>query len=322
MLMFTKIKAGWQQSPQATAVLQALFVTFLWSTSWVFIKVGLVDIPALTFAGLRYVLAFLCLLPVFLRSPEARLLPTLPPGVWLRLSGLGLLLYTLTQGAQFLGLAYLPAVTVNLMLSLTSVVVALLGILLLAERPSFKQWLGVLLSIGGAFIYFHPVQIPAGQAVGYAAVVVGVLANGGSAVLGRAINREGTLRPLTVTVVSMGIGSVILLLVGLLVQGLPALTWQSWAIIAWLAVVNTAFAFTLWNLTLRTLSATESSIINNAMLIQIPILAVLFLGESITWRELVGLIVAGIGILLVQLGRRKQAIPPAVPHTHPAHQRE
>ena len=28
------------------AVLQALFVTFLWSTSWVFIKFGLADIPA------------------------------------------------------------------------------------------------------------------------------------------------------------------------------------------------------------------------------------------------------------------------------------
>ena len=40
-------------SPQFKAVLQALFVTFLWSTSWVFIKFGLVDIPALTFAGLR-----------------------------------------------------------------------------------------------------------------------------------------------------------------------------------------------------------------------------------------------------------------------------
>jgi drug/metabolite transporter (DMT)-like permease len=112
-----------------------------------------------------------------LRSPEARLLPTLPAVAWLRLLGLGLLLYTLTQGAQFLGLAYLPAVTVNLMLSLTSVVVALLGILLLAERPSFKQWLGVLISVGGAFVYFHPVQIPAGQMLGYVAVVVGVLAN-------------------------------------------------------------------------------------------------------------------------------------------------
>jgi len=34
--------------------LQALFVTFLWSSSWVLIKFGLEEIPPLTFAGLRY----------------------------------------------------------------------------------------------------------------------------------------------------------------------------------------------------------------------------------------------------------------------------
>jgi len=37
-------------SPHLRAVLQALFVTFLWSTSWVLIKLGLKDIPPLTFA--------------------------------------------------------------------------------------------------------------------------------------------------------------------------------------------------------------------------------------------------------------------------------
>ena len=60
--------AGWQRSSHVTAVFQALFVTFLWSTSWVLIKIGLEDIPALTFAGLRYGLAFLCLLPFFWRG--------------------------------------------------------------------------------------------------------------------------------------------------------------------------------------------------------------------------------------------------------------
>ena len=49
-------------SPHTRAVLQALLVTFLWSTSWVLIKIGLADIPALTFAGLRYVLALLVLI--------------------------------------------------------------------------------------------------------------------------------------------------------------------------------------------------------------------------------------------------------------------
>jgi drug/metabolite transporter (DMT)-like permease len=136
-------------------------------------------------------------------------------------------------------------------------------------------------------------------------VIVGVLANAGSAILGRQVNRVGDVSPLLVTLVSMGVGSVALLSAGICVQGFPSLSMVNWAIIGWLAVVNTAFAFTLWNLTLRTLSAMESSLINNAMLIQIPILAWLFLGEAITWQEGIGLMLAGIGIVLVQLqGRR------------------
>ena len=37
--------------PRFRAILQALIVTFLWSTSWVLIKIGRRDIPTLTFAA-------------------------------------------------------------------------------------------------------------------------------------------------------------------------------------------------------------------------------------------------------------------------------
>ena len=46
------------------------------------------------------------------------------------------------------------------------------------------------------------------------------------------------------------------------------------------AVVNTAFAFTVWNHTLRTLTAVESSVMNNTMLIQVAVLAWLILDEK------------------------------------------
>lgn len=296
---------GWQRTPHLTAVFQALFVTFLWSTSWVLIKIGLTDIPALTFAGLRYGLAFLCLLPFFFRSQGVAEVRQLSRAGWISLLGLGLMFYAVTQGAQFVGLSYLPAVSVNIMLGFTSVVVALLGIGLLAERPSPWQWLGIFVAIGGILLYFYPIEIPAAQLVGFLVVAVGVLANAGSAVLGRAVNRQGHLRPLTVTTVSMGVGAFVLLSVGITTQGMPELDWQSWAIIIWLAVVNTALAFTLWNLSLRTLSAMESSIINNTMGVQIPILAVIFLGERLDGRQVLGLAVAVVGTLLVQLGRRR-----------------
>jgi drug/metabolite transporter (DMT)-like permease len=296
------------KSPHLRAVVQALFVTFLWSTSWVLIKIGLEDLPALTFAGLRYVLAFLCLAPMLaLRPGQRAALGALGGGAWLRLLGLGLLLYAVTQGAQFVGLSYLPAATVNLLLSLSSAVVAVMGLILLAERLRATQWLGIWLAVLGAFVYFSPGALPEGQMVGVAVVLVGVLANSSAAVLGRYVNREGSLSPLAITVVSMGVGSVALLVTGVAVQGLPPLSLQSWLIIVWLATVNSAFAFTLWNLTLRTLSAAESSIINNTMLIQIPLLAWVFLGESLGGREIAGLILALLGTLLVQLPRQLRA---------------
>jgi drug/metabolite transporter (DMT)-like permease len=288
-------------SPHLRAVLQALLVTFLWSTSWVFIKFGLADIPALTFAGLRYSVAFLCLLPFVFRPNYFTPLRTLSTRAWLQLILLGLVFYTATQGAQFLSLAYLPAITVNLLLSVTVIVVTLLGIFLLAEKPTLFQWSGTGLYLAGAVIFFYPAMFPADQLFGLGVALFGVLANALSSILGRHVNKPGNLPPLTITVVSMGSGAAILLVIGILTQGLPALSWLNWATILWLAVVNTAFAFTLWNMTLRVLSAMESSIINNTMMIQIPILALLFLGESITWREGIGMGLAAVGILIVQL---------------------
>ncbi len=288
-------------------VAQALFVTFLWSSSWVLIKFGLEEIPALTFAGLRYGLAFLILAPFVLGARELRKsLTGLPAAGWLRLVALGLLFYTLTQGAQFVGLVYLPAVTVSLFLSFTPALVALMAIPFLGENPTPLQWGGMMIYLIGALVYLLPVEIPL-AAAGLAAAVIGLMANAGSSILGRSVNREENLHPLVVTVVSMGVGALVLMAVGLASQGLPQLSWKSWGIIVWLAAINTACAFTLWNHTLRRLTAVESSLINNTMLIQIALLAWVFLDEPLSPKGITGIVVAAVGVLLVQLARPKSS---------------
>jgi drug/metabolite transporter (DMT)-like permease len=291
------------RTAHTAAVLQALFVTFLWSTSWVLIKVGLKDIPALPFAGLRYLLAFLCLLPFAWRWGHLAQLRALSMRDWLKLVALGLLYIAVAQGAQFLGLSYLPAITVSLLLNFTPAVVALLGILLLSERPTRMQWAGIALYLAGTLFYFFPMSVLGSEAFGMAVVALGVLTNAISAVLGRQVNREKKLHPIAVTVASMGVGSVALLLFGVSVQGVPTLSPDGWLVVGWLAVVNTAFAFPLWNHTLRTLSAVESSIINSTMLVQIALLAWLFLGEELTAQKIGGMVMVGLGMLIVQLRR-------------------
>lgn len=287
------------------ARLQALFVTFLWSTSWILIKIGLADMPALTFAGLRYGLAFLCLLPIALRPQQRSTFKHLTRKDWLWLGLLGVVFYAITQGAQFAALAYIPSVTLSLLLNFSAVIVAFAGITFLHERPTVRQWGGIGLFLAGVILYFYPPTFPEGELFGLLIGLVGVVANAAAALLGRSINRRQHLPAIIITTVSMGIGAMVLLLTGILTQGLPQLTLANWATVAWLALVNTAFAFTLWNHTLRDLSAVESSVINNTMLLQIALLAWLFLGETITSLELIGMLIAAAGILLVQLGRKR-----------------
>lgn len=288
-----------------SVILLALLVTFLWSTSFVIIKIGLVEIPPLTFAGLRYTIAFICLLPFAFTKTNSSIIKKLNKKDWWKLILLGFLFYAFTQGTQFIGLSLLPAVTVSLWLNFTPLIVAFMSILFLNEFPTKLQWIGVLIFIIGIFTYFFPVEINQIQTTGLFIMTIGVFANAASAVLGRNINREAKINPVVVTVVSMGIGSIILLITGLTIQGIPSISFQNLLFLLWLAIVNTALAFTIWNFTLRTLSAMESSIINGTMLIQIAVLAWLFLDEFISLKEGIGMLMAAAGVLFVQLRIRK-----------------
>jgi len=286
------------------SIFQALLVTFLWSTSFIIIKWGLIEIPPITYAGLRYFIAFLCFIPFIFRKKYIAEIKQLKPFQWKKLILLGFVFYTFTQGAQFLGLSLLPSVTVSLMLNFTPIIVAIMAIFLLSEKPTTIQWIGSSLFIVGIITYFLPISLIANQAIGLLVMLIGVLANAISAIIGRDINRNKDISPLVITFISMGVGAIILIIIGFSMNGIPEISFKTWGFLLWLAVINTAFAFTLWNLTLRTLTAMESSIINGTMLIQIAILAWYFLDETITFKEGIGMSIAAFGAVLVQIKKR------------------
>jgi drug/metabolite transporter (DMT)-like permease len=289
-------------SPHLIAILQALLVTFLWSTSWVLIKIGLAELPPLLFAGVRYVLAAVILAAIWFAQPgAARRMAALSRGDLVRLVLLGVFLYSVAQGAMFVALSLLPAITLNLVLNFTTLVVAFLGAVILAEKPTGLQWAGVILAGAGGWLYFTPFAAGRYSTLGLAVAGLCMLANACASILGRRLNRRQDLDPMLITLISMGIGSVLLLGLGATVASEARFTPRMVGILLWLAVLNTAFAFTLWNGTLRTLSAVESSVLNNTMLVQIAILAWLFLGESVTWRQGIGMLLAASGAVLVQL---------------------
>lgn len=286
------------------AILQALLVVSLWASSWVLIKFGLRDIGPLTFAGLRYFLAFLVLVPFALSSANRRALRGLGRRHLLLLAALGLLIYMVSPGTQYVALTYLPAVTTSLLFSFSTVTVALLSGMLLREPPTRLQWWGIAGALLGGYLYFHPVRIPVGEFIGMLVALVSMLSYSIAAILGRDIARSRDVSPLLMTVVSMGVGSTVLLVGGLAVEGMPSMSLANWLTIFWLSVANTSFTFVLWNRTLRTLTAVESSIMANAMVVEIAVLAWLFLGEQLTILGGAGLGLVILGTLIVQLRGR------------------
>jgi len=281
------------------AILQALLVTLIWSSSWILIKNTLSDIPPLTFAGLRYSLATIFLLPGLIKHKDG--IRSIKPNTWMTLFLLGIFFYALTQGGQFLTLNHLETTTLSLLLNFSSIFIALLGIIFLNERPSRMQWFGMMVFLAGVFLYFSPNPLASGNVVGFLLAGMTVLANAIAGMLGRKVNLEKSIPPSVVTGISMGIGALILMTAGLLLEEFPVLSLQNWMTIVVLASVNTAFAFTLWNRSLQVLTAVESGIINNAMLVQIALLSWIFLDAQLTWLDWAALLIATAGMVLVSI---------------------
>jgi drug/metabolite transporter (DMT)-like permease len=290
-------------------VIQACFVTVLWSSSWVIIKFGLEEIPPLIFAGLRYTIASVILL--FLIASQSKVRKQLRRRSrrwWITLAIYGMIFITATQGTQFLALKYLPAIPFSLLLNLTPIIVLATATLWLRETPTPAEYFFIFLSLVGVIVYFYPLDLAGLSILGLMIGIASLLSNSASSIIGRAINRIQDTPAIIVTGISMSFGAIVLLVFGLLTEALNPLSLVSWISILWLAIINTALAFTLWNGAMRELRAIDTTLINSTMMPQIVLLSIVFLGEFPDMMEWVGLILLAIGITAVQVlqVRRKE----------------
>lgn len=289
------------------AVATAFFVTILWSSSFIIIKFGLLEIPPLIFAGLRYTIAAIILLSIALSIPKHRNeIKGLSKNWWSRLILYGVVYYTITMGTQFIGLALLPAITVSFILNFTTILVVGFAFFLLQERPNLKQIILVLVALIGGFFYFWPLDIIASSILGILVVIISLVANSFSAIIGREINRTQQASALVVTTISMMIGAIFLLVAGFIQTPILLLSPLGIITILWLSIVNTALAFTLWNKAMQRLTALETTIINSTMLAQIAVLAFVFLGEVPTLLGWVGIILVMIAAMLIPMFRESK----------------
>lgn len=294
------------QESRMLSLIEASLVTFLWSSSYVLIRIGLEEINPLAFAAYRYILASLILfIPYCLQFRKNKISRFNLKRIGLFLA-LGFTGFFIAQGFQFLGLFFLNAVTVTFILNLTPLFVLGLSILFLDEWPSKVQLIGIIMTLFGVVIFFYNALADFGTATGVLITLISGVGWAFYIIISRHYLAKDKESVIALTSISMLFGAFMLLGATGLTGNLVNVSFNGWMIILWLSIANTAVAFFLWNHALKMLSAIEQSILQNSMLIQITLLAFFFLQESISEYNILGMIIVFSGVLIVQLRTKKK----------------
>jgi len=283
------------------AILEAVFVNIIWASSFIFVKLLLKDLGPLTIGGLRYFIGFLVLLPFMLRKGR---LDALPRRMWLRLLLIGLSAYTIGNGAMFWSLKYLPATTVSFMMSMITLLVLFGSILWLKEIPTRLQTVGILVTLGGTALFFL-VGLKPGEPLGMAILSIGLISFTLFGVLGREAARGQKVDTLSLTAIPLALGGGLLLLVALPLEGLPHASPGTWGLVLWLAAVNTALGYILYNHALQVLTAFEMNVMLNLSPLWTALMAWFLLSERLLLWQWIGMVIVVVGVALVQ---RRQGI--------------
>jgi len=289
-----------------------LLLCLIWGSTWLFIKLGLSDLPPFTFAGIRFVIASAILFVII----KARRLP-LPNtrADWLLLAVTGLLSFSVNYGAVFWGEQHISsglAALLQAMIPVFGLVIA--HFYLPGEQMTPAKIFGVVMGVAGVGVIFSNQLSVAGPKAlaGCAALVVGSACTAYANVLVKA--RGAKLNPAILAGGQMIFGLVPLLLVGISTEGNPFhYRWTGMAVISllYLAIVGSVVAFLLYYWLVQHMDVTNTMLIALVTPVVAVILGMLVLNEELDWRTVAGgaMIMSGIGLIVLKRTKKPDPEP-------------
>jgi len=290
-----------------------LILCGIWGSTWLFIKLGLVDLPPLTFAGIRFVISCAILFPlVWLRHlslPKTR-------RDWFLLGGTGILSFSLNYGLVFWAEQYISSgLAALLQATLPAFGLLIAHIYLPTERLTWVKMTGVVLGVCGVGVVFsNQLAISGRQALaGCVGMVLSAFFAAYSNVLVKTHGKN--LNPAVIAAFQMLFGLIPLLLYGVAFEGNPfRFRWSTISIVSllYLAIVGSVIAFLLYYWLMQNMDVTKTMLISLVTPVVAVILGMLVLDEELSWRTLVGgaMIIAGIGFIVVRKARSAPAPGP------------
>ena len=275
-----------------------LLLCIVWGTTWIFIKLGLADLPPVSFAAARFTVACLILLPILLiqkiEFPKTR-------RIWKIIIITGLLQFFINYGLLFWGEQHITSGLAAVLQATIPAFGLVLARIYVGEQITSLKIISLLLGLAGVAVIFREQLFLHGEMafLGSLAVVTGAFGAAYASVLTKA-KGAGT-NPASLVFGQMLVGQIPLWLVGLSMEGNPFdFHWTRQAVICvlFLAVVGSIVAFWLYYWLLTKIDVTRAMMIAFVT----PLVAVYvgsFFGEKLNIQTLLGGLLILLSVFLI-----------------------
>ena len=242
----TQLKHKWRPQVGWGVPIAWLSLCVIWSSTWLVIKIGLRDLPPISYAGIRFVVAIIVLLAV--SASRVRLLPRRRSDYAL-LAFTGVLMFAVNYGLLFWGELHVSSGLAAVLQATIPIFGMVFAHLILPDEPMrLQKFAGSLLALGG-------VAIICARLLGFNGLMafwggLGIVFGAAGAAFSNVLLKARVLRlaPAMIAAWQMIFGTVPLLVAGFIVEGNPLrFHWSGLSIfcLLYLAVMGSALAFLL-----------------------------------------------------------------------------
>lgn len=284
-----------------------VILAFIWSTTWIFIKIGLDDLPPLAFAAARFIIS-VAILAIVVRLQGIQLPRT--SAEWRLVAITGFLQFSINYSAVFWSEQYITSGLAAVLQATISVFgLGLAWIFLPAERITLRKLFAILVGIGGVAIVFAD-QLKVENWLAFAGCVVIIIGSYAAAQASILVKARGTdLHPASLVMCQMLCGLPAILIYSLLQEGDPfshKWTWIAIGCVLYLSIAGTIAAFWLYYWLLKRVESTTAMMIS----LVTPLLAVIIgwavLGETLPPLTGLGglLIIASVALIVFRGGSK------------------
>jgi drug/metabolite transporter (DMT)-like permease len=294
-------------SRQAKAYVALIFICFVWGTTYLAIRVGVVHFPAFLYAGIRQVLSGIIIIIAALIGNRQT---DLSRGNILHQAVIGFLLITLGNGLVTWGEKQIPSGVAALICSLMPIVAVLVNLIISKhEKINLFIVIGMIIGFAGVGIIFKD-DVSSITNTDYFIGAGATLVATSSWAIGSVFNKKRTsaVNPIFNSGMQLLFGGLFLFLFSPVVDDYSNMVLDSdvlWSL-AYLIIFGSVLAYTAYMFALRELPVGVVTMYAYVNPLVAVILGYLILKEPLTWYTAMAFTCILTGVYIVNFGYRKQ----------------